>query len=98
MSEEETINDVNGKLCDIANDSFAIREKDFKRKTCKKALRSLPSRFAYKVTAIREAIDLKRMSLEELMGSLQNFEIELNKESKKRKKTRGTKVRVQTSQ
>ena len=52
----------------------------------KNALRSLPSRFSYKETVIREAKDLKMMRLEELMGSLQTFEIELSEEFKERKK------------
>ena len=52
----------------------------------KKALTSLPPRFKYTTTKIRKTKDLKRMTLEELMGSLLMFEIELNKESKERKK------------
>ena len=36
MSEEETINDFNGKLCDIANESFALREKIPKEKLVKR--------------------------------------------------------------
>ena len=47
----------------------------------KKALRSLPPRFAYKATTIREAKDLKRMRLEELVGPLLTFEIEGKKET-----------------
>ena len=46
MSKEETISNFNGRLCDIANDSFALGV--------------YISRFAYKATAIREAKDLKR--------------------------------------
>ena len=38
---------------------------------------------------MREIKDLKRMRLEELMGSLLMFEIELNEESKERKKLMG---------
>ena len=57
-----------------------------KKKLVKKVLRSLPPRFAYKATSIRETKDLKRMRLEELMGSLLLFEIDLNEESKERKK------------
>ena len=92
MSEEETINDFNGRLYDIANESFALGEKFSEERLVKKALRSLPSRFAYKAIAIREAEDLKRMRLEELKGSLRSFEIELNDESKERKKLVGLRV------
>ena len=69
MSEEETINDLNGKLCNIGNGSFALREKILEKQLMKKALRSLPHRFAYKETLVRKAKYLKRMRLEELMGS-----------------------------
>ena len=57
-----------------------------------KDLRSLPPRFAYKAIAIKEAKDLKRMRLEELMGSLLTLEIELNEESKEIKKLVGLRV------
>ena len=42
----------------------------FKHKTYEKKLRSLPERFAYKVTATEEARDVNTMKLNELMGSL----------------------------
>ena len=85
MSEKETI-DFNGRLCDIASESFALSEKIPKEKLVKKALRSLPLRFSYKATTIRKAKDLKNMRLEELKGSLRTFEIELKKEVKEMKK------------
>ena len=68
MSEEETISNFNGRLCNIANESFALGEKISKDRLVKKALRSLPPRFAYKVTVVRKAKDLKNMRLEELMS------------------------------
>ena len=74
MSEEETINDFNGKLCDIANESFTLGEKISEDKLAKKALKSLLPRFAYKAIEIRKAKKLKTMRLEELMGSLLTFE------------------------
>ena len=86
ISEEETISDFNEKLCDIENESFSLGEKIPEEKLVKEALRSLPPTFGYKALAKREAKDLKRMRLEELMGSLLKFEIELNEEYKERKK------------
>ena len=38
MSEEETISDFNGKLCDIANESFSLGEKIPEKKLVKKVL------------------------------------------------------------
>ena len=51
---KETISDFNGKMCDIANESFALGEKISKKKIVKKSLRFLPPRTAYKATTLRE--------------------------------------------
>ena len=84
MMENETINDFNSKLCDIANEAFALGEKYSYTKLVRKTLRSLIERFAYKVIAIEEAHDVNIMKLDELMGSLQIFELNL-KQNKKEK-------------
>ena len=44
----------------------------------------MPERFAYKVVAIEEARDLNTMSLKELMGSLQTFELNLKMNKKEK--------------
>ncbi|KAL6327716.1 hypothetical protein AAG906_022975 [Vitis piasezkii] len=53
-----------------------------------KILRSLPKKWETKVTAIQEAKDLTKLSLEELIGSLMTYKINLNnhQELKKIKK------------
>ncbi|TYK06510.1 gag-pol polyprotein [Cucumis melo var. makuwa] len=48
-------------------------------------LRSLPSKFNMKVTAIEEANDLSKMKLDELFGSLRTFEIHLGHTANRRK-------------
>ncbi|KAI3443670.1 hypothetical protein Pfo_000335 [Paulownia fortunei] len=55
MEDNETIANFNAKLCNIANECHALGEK------------SLPDRFAHKVTAIDEAKDVTIMRLDELM-------------------------------
>ena len=55
-----------------------------------KILRSLPSKWHTKVTAIQEAKDLTKLPMEELIGSLMTYEINLAKklqegEDKKKK-------------
>ena len=55
-----------------------------------KILRSLPSKWHTKVTAIHEAKDLTKLPMEELIGSLVTYEINLAKklpegEDKKKK-------------
>ena len=62
-------------MCDIANEGFAFGEKYLDMKLVRKTLRSLSERFAYKIAAIEEARDIQNMRLDELMGSLQIFEL-----------------------
>ena len=81
MKEEESINEFNARLCDIANEVFALGEKFIEENLVRKVLKSLPKRFAYKVTVIEEAKDVRKMKLEELMRSLQTFEMNLEGEN-----------------
>ncbi|KAH6779529.1 hypothetical protein C2S52_010766 [Perilla frutescens var. hirtella] len=73
----EKLADFNAKICDIANESFALGDAISEEKLVRKVLRSLPKRFAYKVTAIEEAKDMSKMKLQERMGSLRTFEMGL---------------------
>ena len=84
MLEDETISDFNLKLCDIANEAFTLGEKYFETKLVRKTLRSLPKRFAYKMVAIKKVKDVSTMTLDELMGSLQTFELNLNQNKKEK--------------
>ncbi|KAA0056406.1 gag-pol polyprotein [Cucumis melo var. makuwa] len=54
-------------------------------KLVRKVLRSLPSKFNMKVTAIKEANDLSKMKLDELFVSLRTFELHLGEGKSKRK-------------
>ena len=85
MHEDETIGEFNARLCDIANETFMLGEKISEEKLVRKTLRSLPKRFAYKVTTIEEAKDMTAMKLEELMGSLRTFEMNLEEERGEKK-------------
>ena len=55
MMANKTISDFNFKLCNIANEAFALGEKYSNTKLVRKILKSLLGRFVYKVTAIEEA-------------------------------------------
>jgi hypothetical protein len=44
-------------------------------KLIRKILRSLPERYKIKVTTIEESKDLEEMNIEELVGSLQTYEL-----------------------
>jgi len=52
----------------------------------RKILRSLPKRFDIKVTAIEEAQDISSLKVDELIGSLQNFEMTVNNKTEKKGK------------
>ncbi|PNX88587.1 retrotransposon-related protein [Trifolium pratense] len=50
-------------------------------------LRSFPKKFDMKVTAIEEAKDISDMKLDELVGSLQTYEVAVNERTKKKNKS-----------
>ncbi|EXB26569.1 hypothetical protein L484_012563 [Morus notabilis] len=89
MHEIETISEFNSRLCDIANESFTLSEKISEVKLISKTLRLLPQRFTYKVTVIEEAKDTEIMRLNELMGSLRTFEMNLSQNKKETKISQG---------
>src|ERR1044072_47040 len=78
MGEDQTIAEFHMQIRDIANSSFALSEKMSDEKLVRKILRSLPRRFAMKVTAIEEAQDIENMQVDEIIGSLQTFELSFN--------------------
>src|ERR1044072_677493 len=87
MTEEQTIAEFHMQIRDIANSSFALGEKMSDEKLVRKILRSLPKTFSMKVTAIEEAQDISKMKVDELIGSLQTFELTLNDRTEKKSKS-----------
>lgn len=53
-----------------------------KEKLMRKTLRSLPMRFGAKVPATEEAKNVAKMTLDNLLGSLQIYEMNLNEQTK----------------
>jgi len=86
MKEDETIHEFHMNILEIANTSGALGEKMTDEKLVRKILRSLPKRFAMKVTAIEEARDINNLKLDELIGSLQTFEMGFDDNSEKKSK------------
>ncbi|CAM8977942.1 unnamed protein product [Rhodiola kirilowii] len=80
MQEDETIADFNTRVLDISNEAFALGEPMTEEALVRKVLRSLTKRFAMKALAVKEANDVKTMRLDELMGSLQTHEMDMNEE------------------
>jgi uncharacterized membrane protein len=56
-------------------------------KLARKILRSLPKRFNMKVTTIVETQDLSTMKVDELIGSLQTFEMSFEEKPEKKLKS-----------
>src|ERR1044072_9567004 len=56
-------------------------------KLVRKIPRSLPKRFDMKVTFIEKAQDISNMQVDELIGSLQTFELTFNDRSEKKNKS-----------
>ncbi|KAG8496143.1 hypothetical protein CXB51_009184 [Gossypium anomalum] len=86
MQDSEISGEIYAKLCDLSNQAFALGEKYSNFKLVKKVLRSLPKRFSIKVTAIEEAKYLESLKIDELIGSLQTFELNLKKSKKVKSK------------
>jgi hypothetical protein len=79
MEEEETFDEFYSKLRTIRNSTINLGKKMTDAKMVKKILRSLPPRFIPQIAAITQSQDLETMRVEELVGSLQTFELLLPK-------------------
>ena len=77
MDDYETFGEFHAKLMDIVNSNFNLGEPISNSKVVRKILRSLPERFRAKVTAIKESKDVDSLKIDELVGSLQTFEMTL---------------------
>ncbi|MQL79697.1 hypothetical protein Taro_012144 [Colocasia esculenta] len=88
MEPGETISQMFSSFTDIINGLVGLGKTYPMGDMVRKILRSLPSSWTPKVTAIEEANDLKTMSLEKLIGSLMAHEINMERlgESSSRKK------------
>jgi len=77
MLEEETFGEFYSKMSDLRNSMVSLGKPVSDVKLIRKILRSLPERFRIKVTTIEERKDLEEMKIEELVGSLQTYELSL---------------------
>ena len=77
MSEDELFDSFYGRLNEIVNAKLNLEEKIEDTNVVKKVLRSLPENFWAKVTTIEESKDLDTINIQELVGSLQTYELGL---------------------
>ena len=78
MSDDEFY----AKLNDIVNSVYNLGEIYDQPKIVRKILRSLTDNFRPKVTVITKSKDVDSISVDELVGSLQSYELDLSKTSK----------------
>ena len=82
MSDDESFDEFYAKLNDIVNFAYNLDEIYDQPKIVRKILRSLIENFRPKVTAITESKDVDSITVDELVGSLQSYELDLPKPSK----------------
>jgi len=77
MLDEETFREFYSKMSDLRNSMVSLGKPISDVKLIRKILRYLLQRFRIKVTTIEESKDLEEMKIEELVGSLQTYELSL---------------------
>ena len=82
MSADESFNSFFWKLNEVVIGKFNLEEKTEDSKIVRKILRSLPEGFCAKVTAIKESKDLDEIKIQELINSLQTYELSLPSQRK----------------
>ena len=82
MSEDKSFNSLYGKLNEVVIGKFNLGEKTEDSKIVRKILRSLLESFRVEVTAIEESKNLDEIKAQELIGSLQNYELSLPSQRK----------------
>ncbi|XP_031253456.1 uncharacterized protein LOC116111402 [Pistacia vera] len=84
MHDDETITALYGRVCGISNECFALAKTYSNIGLVRKVLCSLPQRFMSKVTTIEECCDMDVMDIDELIGFLQTYELNLKRWDKQK--------------
>ena len=82
MSEDESFDSFYSKLNEVVIGKFNLGKKTEDSKIVRKIFRSLPEGFYAKVTTIEESKDLDDIKVQELIGSLQTYELSLPNQRK----------------
>ena len=82
MSEDESFDSFYSKLNEVVVSKFNLGEKMEDSKIVRKILRSLSESFRAKMIAIEESKDLDDIKVQELIGSLQTYELSLPNQRK----------------
>ena len=87
MSDDERFDEFYAKLNDIINFAYNLGEIYDQPKIVRKILKSLTEDFRPKVTVITESKDVDSIPVDELVGSLQSYELDLPKTNKSKSMT-----------
>ena len=82
MYDDECFDEFYAKLNDIVNSAYNLGEIYDQPKIVRKILRSLTEDIRLKVTTIIESKDVNSISVDELVGSLKSYELDLSKTNK----------------
>jgi len=75
MKKGETIQGMHTRFTSISNELRCLGEPIHPSKQVRKVLRVLPKSWESKVNAITEARDLKVLTIDDLIGNLQTYEL-----------------------
>ena len=87
MFDDDSFDEFYAKLNDIVNSAYNLDEIYDQPKIIRKILRSLTEDFKPKVTAITKSKDVDSIPIDELVESLQSYELDLPKTSKSKSMT-----------
>jgi len=95
MGDRETIMDMYTRFTHITNKLKSLGKTLTTEESVRRILRFLPRSWEAKVTTIQEAKDLKTLSLDELIGNLQTFELRrTSQQQEETKKDRGLALKI----
>jgi hypothetical protein len=80
MNEDETVNKFFLRVEELVNSTKGLGEKIEDLFLVQNILRSLPNRFNPKVVAIEEMNDIKTLSIDQLLGTLNAYEMRISKD------------------
>jgi len=82
MKDKETIAEMFTRFTDITNSLIALGKKYSQVEMVRKLLRALTSDWEKKTTAIEEANDISKLTVEDLIGNLMAYEVQLEDRKK----------------
>ncbi|VFQ77903.1 unnamed protein product [Cuscuta campestris] len=94
MEDKKSITEFHGRVRDLANEAERLGRPFEEDNLVLKVLGALPENYSVDAKAIRQAHDLKRMTLDQLMGNLETIELAMSEEQKKKKFEKQTSFQV----